>query len=43
LLQAKTWAPTLEALEDRLTPSLSYVFGAGNLFVLGSTANATDQ
>jgi hypothetical protein len=31
----------MESLEDRLTPALSYMFGAGSLYVQGSTANPT--
>ena len=38
---AATWAPSLETLEDRLTPSLNYNFSGGNLSVTGNTANAT--
>jgi hypothetical protein len=40
-MRPKTWAPKLEVLEDRLTPSLTYILdAAGNLSVFGTTANA---
>jgi hypothetical protein len=40
-MKSKTWAPRLEALEDRLTPSLSYSLNHGTLSVTGSTASTT--
>ena len=41
-MKAKTPPPRLELLEDRLTPSLTYIFdAAGDLSVTGTTVNPT--